>query len=202
MSVLGFQRRQYLSTFWDRALLTDWLTNWLADQLTDLSPWSWPLLETVLLPQLVKKLPAFYRARRCVTVFTRARHLSISRGRWIQSTLSHPTCLRSILILSSHLTLGLHSDHLPSGFLPKLCIHFSSHIVRNIVVKFGAYLYTLQFPIFVPLIPSVLCKNREGKGHQWCETPRSLCTLFCLAICYFICSTVSQTFVKNSKSSA
>jgi hypothetical protein len=174
MSMLGFQRRQYSTTFWDRVLLTNclsnWLTDWLAGWQTDLlSPWSWLSLETVLLPQLVQKLPAFYGPRKFITVFTGPRHLSLCRGRWIQSTLSHPTCLRYILILSSHLPIGLHSGHLPSGFEPKLCIHFSSHIVRNIVVTSGEYLYTLQFPIFVPLVPPLLCKNWEGKGHQWCE---------------------------------
>ena len=48
-------------------------------------------------------------------VFTRARHLSLSWGRLIQSIPPHPTSLRSILILSSHLRLGLPSGLLLSG---------------------------------------------------------------------------------------
>jgi len=40
-------------------------------------------------------------------VFTTAWHWSLSWARCIQSTPSHPTSLRSILILSSHLRIGL-----------------------------------------------------------------------------------------------
>jgi hypothetical protein len=38
-----------------------------------------------------KKFPACYGTRRFITVFTTARHLSLSWGRWPQSTASHPT---------------------------------------------------------------------------------------------------------------
>jgi hypothetical protein len=37
----------------------------------------------------VKKFPAFYGARRFITVFTTARHWSLSWARWVQSS-SHP----------------------------------------------------------------------------------------------------------------
>jgi hypothetical protein len=49
---------------------------------------------------------AFYRMRKFITLFTRARHRPLSWGaRWIQST---PTLFfRFILILSSHILLGL-----------------------------------------------------------------------------------------------
>ena len=188
---------------WLSGWLAIWLTDWPTDLLADLlSPWNWLRLETVLLLQLVKKLPAVYGARRCVTVFTRARRLSLSRGKWFQSTLSHPTCLRSILILSSHLPISLHSGHLPSGFLPKRCIYFSSHMVRNILVKCGECLYTLQFPILYRSSRLDYVKTGKERGTNYVKTPRSWYTLFCLAICYFICSTVSRTFVRNSKSSA
>jgi hypothetical protein len=49
-------------------------------------------------------------------VFTRARHWFVSRAESILSTLSHPISPRPILILSSHLYLGIQSRFFPSGF--------------------------------------------------------------------------------------
>jgi hypothetical protein len=53
--------------------------------------------------------PAFHGTRRFNTEFTTALHLFLSRARPIHSTSSHPTSPRSILILSTHLRLGLLS---------------------------------------------------------------------------------------------
>ena len=66
-------------------------------------------------PQLVKKFPAFYGTRRFITAFTSARLLSPSSARQIQSISPHPTALRSILILSSHLRLSFPNVLFPSG---------------------------------------------------------------------------------------
>jgi hypothetical protein len=52
-----------------------------------------------------------YRTRRFITVLTKARHRTVSWASWIQFDPSIPTSLRSILMLHSHLCLGL----LPSG---------------------------------------------------------------------------------------
>jgi hypothetical protein len=43
-----------------------------------LTPWSRVLPEKLKCPKLLKKFPAFYGTRRFITVFTRARHLSLS----------------------------------------------------------------------------------------------------------------------------
>jgi hypothetical protein len=43
-----------------------------------ITPWSRGHLEKLTVPQLVKKLPAFYGTRRFITAFTTARHLSLS----------------------------------------------------------------------------------------------------------------------------
>ena len=79
-----------------------------------LNPWS-NVLQNLTGSQLVMKFPTLYRTRRFITTFTSARHLSLSGARSIQSMPSHPTSWRSILILSSHLRLGLPSGLFLSG---------------------------------------------------------------------------------------
>jgi len=93
--------------------------NWVAKSMEQ-SPWEAD-------SHSVKKFPTFYGTRRFITVFTTARHWSLPWTRWIQSTTSHPITLRSILILSYNLRLGL-----PSGlfqiFRPKSCVNLFSLI--------------------------------------------------------------------------
>jgi hypothetical protein len=67
---------------------------------------------------------SIYGIRRFITVFTTALHWSLSWARVIQSTPSHPISLRSILILSTHLRLGLPSGLLPSGFPSNILFAF------------------------------------------------------------------------------
>jgi hypothetical protein len=74
------------------------------------------LLQKLTGLQLVKKFPAFYGTRRFITALTSVRHLFLSWASPIQSIYLHPTSWRSILILSTHLRLGLPSGLFPSGF--------------------------------------------------------------------------------------
>ena len=83
-----------------------------------LTPWSRDLPEKLTGPQLLRKFLAFYGTRRFITAFTRACHVFVSSARLYQS-MPHPTTLRPILILSSHLHLGLSCGRLPSGFPTK-----------------------------------------------------------------------------------
>ena len=79
---------------------------------------------------LVKKFPAFHGTRRFITALTIVRHLSQSWTSRIQSIYPHTTSWRSVLILSTHLCLGLLSGLLPSGFTNKtLYTLFSSPYV-------------------------------------------------------------------------
>ena len=74
-----------------------------------LTPWCRALLERLTGLQLVKKFPAFHGTRRFITALTNVRHLSLSWASPIQSIYPHPTSWRSVLILSTHLRLGLAS---------------------------------------------------------------------------------------------
>ena len=79
--------------------------------------------ESFLRSQLVcsyaRNSPQFYGSRRFITALTSVRHLSLSWASPIQSTYPHPISWRSILILSTHLRLGLPSGLFPSGFPTK-----------------------------------------------------------------------------------
>ena len=81
-----------------------------------LTPWCRVLLEKLTALQLVKKYPEFHGTRRFITVLTSVRQIFLSWANPIQSTIPHPTSWRSILILSTHLRLGLPSGLLPFGF--------------------------------------------------------------------------------------
>ena len=94
-----------------------------------LIPWCRVLLEQLTGLQLVKKSPAFHGSRRFITALTIVCHLSLSWASPIQSIYLHLTSWRSILILSTHLCLGLPSGLFPSGFPTKtLYAPLSSHI--------------------------------------------------------------------------
>ena len=83
-----------------------------------LTPWC-RVLEKLTGLQLVKKFPAFYGTRRFITALTSVRHLSLSWTSPIHSIYPHPTSWRSILILSTHLHLGLPGGLFRSGFPTK-----------------------------------------------------------------------------------
>ena len=82
--------------------------------------------------QLVKKFPAFYGTRRFVTTFTSARHLSLSWASSIQVIPPHPTSWRSILILTSHLCLGLPSGLFLSISFYKQAFHNNFFLWKNL----------------------------------------------------------------------
>ena len=94
------------SIFWKSLFLhIDWLADWL--------PWNRFISQKVTGFQLVKKYPAFYGIRRFITAYRRARHVSVSWARVIQSMSPHPTSWRSVAVLSSCLDLGISSCFLP-----------------------------------------------------------------------------------------
>jgi hypothetical protein len=70
-----------------------------------------------------KKLPTFCGTRRFITAFTRVRHLSLSGVRSILSMPFRNIPSIPILILFSHLCLGLSSSSFPQFSPPQPCMH-------------------------------------------------------------------------------
>ena len=81
-----------------------------------LTPWSRVLLEKLTGSAANQEIPRIFGTRMFITILTSARHLSLSWANSIQSPQPPPTSWRSILILSSHLRLGLPNGLFPSGF--------------------------------------------------------------------------------------
>jgi len=92
-----------------------------------LTPWCGVLLEKLTVLQLVKKFPAFQGTRRFITALTSVCHLSLSWASAIQSIYPHPPTWKSILILYTHLRIGLPSGLLTSGFRSKTLYTPSPH---------------------------------------------------------------------------
>ena len=89
------------------------------------------LLEKLTGLQLVKKFLAFHGTRRFISALTSVRHLSLSWASPIQPIYPHPTSWRSILILSTHLRLGLPRYLFPSSFPTKTLYTPLSSPIRN-----------------------------------------------------------------------
>jgi len=106
------------------------------------TPWCRDLPEQLPGLQLVKKFTAFHGTQRFITALTRVRHLSLSWGSPIQSIYSHPTSWRSILIISTHLRLGLPSGLFPFGFPTKTLYTAISSSIR---ATCPAHLIVLDF---------------------------------------------------------
>ena len=113
------------------------------------------LLEKLTGLQLDKEFPTFHRTLRFITALTSTHHLSLSWANPTQSIYPHPTSWRSILILSTHLRLGLPSGLFPSGFPTKTLYTSLSSPIR---ATCPAHLILLDFitRIFLSTL-KVLC---------------------------------------------
>ena len=77
-----------------------------------------------------------------LTMFKRAHHLSLHRALCNQFKLSDLSSVRSILILSFPLCLGLTHFLFPSGFPPKFYMLFSTVTVGKVVLMHAMMAYT------------------------------------------------------------
>ena len=138
------------------------------------TPCSKFLLEKLTGFQLVKKFVTFYGTRRFITAFTSARHLSVSWASSIQSVPPNPTSWRSILILSSRLSLGLPCGLYPSGVPTKTlqtpilspilatwpaCLILLDLITRTILGEEYRSLSSSYSSLLSPVISSLLDPN-------------------------------------------
>ena len=124
---------------------------------TLLTPRCRVFLEQLTGLQLVKKFPAFHGTRRFITALISVRHLSLSWASPIQSIYPHLTSWRSILILSTHLRLGLPSGLFPPGFPTKtLYTPLSSSISATYDDEYVSFKHDhLHFYMVCHLIPSL-----------------------------------------------
>ena len=90
-----------------------------------LTPWKRVLLEKLNGSAASQEIPRIFGTRRFLTVPTSARHLSLSWANSIRSPQPPPTSWRSILILSSHLRLGLPNGLFPLRFPHQNLVHIS-----------------------------------------------------------------------------
>ena len=125
------------------------------------TPRSRVLLEKLTGFQVVKKFPTFYETRRFITSFTSSRHLSLFCASSIHSIAPHPTSSKSILILFSHLRLGLPNGLFPSS-VPTKTLY--TPLLYPIRATCPAYLILLDF------------LNRRILGEQCRSFSSSLCS--------------------------
>ena len=139
---------------------TGWKPNYLFTYLLTL--WCRVLPEKLTGLQLIKKFPAFHGTQRFITALTSVRHMSLSWASPIQYIYPHPTSWRPILILSTHLRLGLPSGLLPSGFPTKTLYTLLSSPIR---ATCPAHLILLDFI------------TRTILGEEYISFSSSLCSL-------------------------
>ena len=157
-----------------------------------LTPWSRVILEKLASLQLVKKFSTFYGTRRFLTALTSARHLSLSWASPIQSSYPNPTSWKSILILSSHLRLGL-----PSGvdrIIRKLIQNYM--LGMHAIVSWSYLVYRFKGEDCVSMLGTSIMLTGQVRGskqqpHQYFKHHDKI--KFCLCWNIKICRQTKRT---------
>ena len=117
-----------------------------------LTPWSTELLQKLNGSYLIKKFSAFYGTRMFITTFTNARHLSLPEPDQSSPCPHYTTSRKYILILSSHLKLGLPSCLFPLRFpnktlyRPLLFLICGVYAVKKIAERSSPSKSEIKFP--------------------------------------------------------
>ena len=141
---------------------TDFITFVYHILLRRLPPRSRALLKKLRLPQLAKKLPAFYGTLRFITVFTKAHHFSVFWATQSRSTRSYHISLRPILIIPPiHTQVFLMVSFLWASHQNPVCISllparatYAAHLIflhfigLNIIKIFGEKCELWRFQLF------------------------------------------------------
>ena len=127
-----------------------------------------------------QEIPCILRNPNVHYRITSARHLSLSWASSIQSIHLHPTFWRSLLILSSHLRLGLPSGLFPSGFptespytplLSPICATCPTHLIHPGVLDRRNYELQDECTVWrFPRVHSLRCYFRKFVFWFWVLT--------------------------------
>jgi hypothetical protein len=122
-------------------------------------------------------------------MFARAFHVGLSWARSFQFIPSHHIPLRSILILSTHLRLGLPSGLLPSGFATNILYAFLFSLIHalNILIYLRTYKQKRfnRPPFYRPQAISATCDgllNVTCPPFLWRSSPATAPTSRCLVV--------------------
>jgi hypothetical protein len=137
------------------------------------------LHEKLIVAHLVKTLPTSYGTWRFITVFTRARHWSLSWASWILSTATGPIPLRSVSIFS-HAHLGLPSAPFPLFHLrvPYSVEHGGMEIMitncyHALYVRIWKETRMTCFKVMSRYSPGGTEENHEQRGFEPSTTTRT-----------------------------